>query len=403
MARPQVARFFRLAPFGEGEDPYAAPGAFKGPCGAPPWTFRRARQNLIWIYGFGLVFLIFAVADLTEKTDVAEVIISGTLITVLAFMYLGTAWVSDTSLWTRWCYIAAFLVVLATSIPVWGWDFANYGVYLAIQLATLIPWRQARIAIPLWGLVLVAMAGMSQTWTPAYIALIGVSVGLATGGGIEAGRVSSKLHRAEQRVSVLAVAAERERIGRDLHDILGHSLTAISIKSALAARLVDQDPAAAKRQLDEIEEVARQALADVRATASGFREVRVATEIASARSILLAAGIEARVPSAIEPLSDRVSELFGYVVREAVTNVVRHSEATTCTIEVDATQIVVTDDGSGFVRTGKGSGLAGLTERVQAHGGQLVVTSVLGQGTELRALLTPAESSADRGRPALAR
>ena len=128
---------------------------------------------------------------------------------------------------------------------------------------------------------------------------------------MEAGAAQGRLQRAEQRVDTLSVAAERERIGRDLHDILGHSLTAISIKAGLAARLVDLDPAAAKAQIAEIEQVSRQALADVRATASGMREVRLATEIASARSVLLAAGIESRMPSALPPLTDAAERAAG--------------------------------------------------------------------------------------------
>ena len=185
-----------------------------------------------------------------------------------------------------------------------GLGFTNYGVYVAIMMATLLPWRQARISIAVWGLLLLSLSLLTRTWTPAYIALIAVGIALATASGIEGGRISHKLQRAEQRVSVLAIAAERERIGRDLHDILGHSLTAISIKSQLARRLVDHDPAAARAQIEEVEEIARQALADVRATASGLAEIRVATEIAGARAVLMAAGIEAHVPTSIEPLSD---------------------------------------------------------------------------------------------------
>ena len=160
--------------------------------------------------------------------------------------------------------------------------------------------------------------------------------------------MSYRLAEAEQRVSVLALAAERERIGRDRHDILGHSLTAISIKSGLAARLVDHDPAAAGERLRGGSDVARQALADVRSTASGFTEIRVTSEIAGARSVLLAAGINANLPTAVEPMPSEVSELFGYAMREAVTNVVRHSDADSCTVTVDARQVTVTDDGRGF-------------------------------------------------------
>ena len=312
---------------------------------------------------------------------------AGALLGLIAVGYLLAAWLADTGLTSRWSYVAAYLALLLCSAAVWGWSFANFGVYLAVLLAMLIPWRQSRVAIIAWGLVLLAVSVVSREWTPSYIALISVGLGLATGGLMESARVSGKLRRAEQRVSVLAVAAERERIGRDLHDILVNSLTAISLKSALAGRLVDHDPEAAKAQLSEIADVARQALADVRSTASGYWEVRVAAEVASARSVLLAAGIQARVPAAIPTLSDQVSEVFGYVVREAVTNVVRHSGAHTCTIAVAPDEVSVADDGTGHrgdhpPRTS--SGLRGLAERVADRGGRLHVEARPGGGTVVR-------------------
>jgi two-component system, NarL family, sensor histidine kinase DesK len=216
-------------------------------------------------------------------------------------------------------------------------------------------------------------------------------MGLATAAGMEAGQVQGRLQLAEQRVNTLSVAAERERIGRDLHDILGHSLTAISIKAGLAARLVDIDPTAAKAQIAEIEQVSRQALADVRTTASGMREVRLATEIASARSVLLAAGIESRMPSALPTLPDQVSKLFGYVVREGVTNVVRHSGAGVCTVKLGPTWVEVRDDGRGVaVEADGGCGLTGLRERLEAVGGSLTLTTGESGGTVLRADLAGA-------------
>ena len=237
------------------------------------------------------------------------------------------------------------------------------------------------------GVLLVIMAPLSGQWISAYVALIAVAVALAMGGGLEAGRVGAKLSRAEKRVSRLAVVAERERISRDLHDILGHSLTAISIKSELAGRLVASDPPGARAQMAEVEGIARQALADVRATASGIREVRVATELASARSVLLAAGVDARVPSAVPPLPEGLNELFGYVIREAVTNVVRHSEASLCTIDVGEHQVSVADDGVGFSRDAApgGTGLRGLAVRGEAAGGRLEVDTSPGRGTRVTA------------------
>lgn len=381
------------------EESDVAPTRHRGSDAARPFTWRRALQNMLWVYAFGLVFLGFAIAAITEGDPSPTVIALRVLFVVaVAASYLGTAWMADCSLGARWAYIAGFGALLALSTLVWGSGLVGYGVYLAVMMATLLPWRQSRIAIPVWSVLLLLLTlplGAGSTF--AYAALISFGAGLATAAGMEAGAIQGRLQHAEQRVATLSVAAERERISRDLHDILGHSLTAISIKAGLAARLVDIDPAAARAQIAEIEQVSRQALADVRTTASGMREVRLATELASARSVLLAAGIESRVPSALPPLSDEASELFGYVVGEAVTNVVRHSRAGVCTIHVEPTAVEVCDDGRGVPSGpgGDGSGLAGLRTRVEAAGGRLSLSTSQEGGTVVRAefVADPVKSS----------
>jgi two-component system sensor histidine kinase DesK len=384
------------------DDPNAAPARHHGPDPAPPFTLRRAAQNMVWIYAFGLVFLLFAIAALPDgDPSAAELVWRVVLVVAVALGYLGSAWLADCSLRTRWLYIGGYVGVLVVSYPTWGWQLVGYGAYVAVMMATLLPWRQSRIAVLVWGALLAATIPLGGGETAIYISVVAAGTGLATGAGIEAGAIQGRLHRAEQRVSTLSVAAERERIGRDLHDILGHSLTAISIKAGLAARLVDLDPAAAKAQIAEIEQVSRQALADVRTTASGMHEVRLATEIASARAVLLAAGIESRMPSALPPLSDQASELLGYVVREAVTNVVRHSQAGVCTVAVEPTAVEVRDDGRGLptgVRSG--SGLVGLRSRVEAAGGTLWVGAAETGGTVVRAELGVPATGRETARPA---
>ncbi|HEU5484779.1 MAG TPA: sensor histidine kinase [Microlunatus sp.] len=378
-----------------------APARHRGPDAARRFTIRRAVQNMVWVYAFGLIFMIFAITSLTED-DPSAVVLAVRIgqIVVLSLGYLGSAWIADCSLRVRWLYIVGFAAFLALSGVTWGWTLVGYGVYLAIMMATLLPWRQSRVAIVVWSGLLALTIPLGAGETAIYITVISLGMGLATAAGMEAGQIQGRLQRAEQRVNTLSVAAERERIGRDLHDILGHSLTAISIKAGLAARLVDLDPTAARAQIAEIEQVARQALADVRTTASGMREVRLATEIASARSVLLAAGIEARVPSALPPLSDELSELFGYVVREAVTNVVRHSRAGLCTIEVTDATIEVRDDGRGLSHAAtSGSGLSGLRRRVEDSGGTLWVGSGDDGGTVVRA--EPLAARADRSERAV--
>ncbi|GAA3618919.1 sensor histidine kinase [Microlunatus ginsengisoli] len=394
--RPFLNGLFRPAPFEECDDPHAAPSAYRGPAAAPPWTWRRAKQNLVWVYFFGLIFLALSLPGIADGVSAATVVGRVVFLALIFVCYPLTTLMADTSLFTRWSYVVGFAALTVVSAVAWGWQFVNWGVYVAIVIAALVPWRQSRFAIVAWGALMVATWLVSRDVGALFIAVLSMGIGLAMGGGIEGGRITYQLERSRQRVSTLSVAAERERIGRDLHDILGHSLTAISIKSGLAARLVDADPAAARVQIAEVETIARQALADVRATASGLTEVRLATELASARSVLLAAGVEAQVPTAVPPLSDEVSELFGYVVREAVTNVVRHAEAGLCTISVGPTEVRIADDGTGRAgsRGSRGNGLRGLSERVTAAGGLLEVDSRPGAGTVIVARLSSA------GRPA---
>ena len=240
MASAALSRFLRPAGFDAHEDPQAAPGVHHGADSAKPWTLRRGLQNRLWLYLCGLVFLVFAIGSIWEGDPSRAVVIARSVaIGVIAVAYVLTAWMVDMSIRARWVYVGGFFALLAATSTVWGWSFVYYGVYVTIVIAALIPWRIARLMIVGWGVLLVMIAAVIPAWTPVYIALIAVAMGLAMGSGLESGRVGAQLARAQQRVSTLAVAAERERISRDLHDILGHSLTAISIKSELAGRLVD--------------------------------------------------------------------------------------------------------------------------------------------------------------------
>ncbi len=128
----------------------------------------------------------------------------------------------------------------------------------------------------------------------------------------------------------MAVEQERARFARDLHDLLGHSLTVIAIKSELARRVMTNDPDRAAAEVADIERLAREALTDVRATVAGYREVTLSAEISSARSALDAAGLHAELPTAVDDVPGERRELFGWVLREGVTNVVRHSDASGC-------------------------------------------------------------------------
>ena len=186
----------------------------------------------------------------------------------------------------------------------------------------------------------------------------------------------------------LAVTTERERVARDVHDVLGHSLTVITVKAELAERIVDSDPERAKAELAQIRDLTRQSLAEIRATVGGLRVARLTDQISSAHSALADAGINSELsgdPSAVDP---RHRVVLAWSLREAVTNVVRHSAASTCHIELGPDFLTVDDDGQGVRERREGNGLRGLRERVGSAGGTVEVgPGAGGQGTRLKVQL----------------
>lgn len=180
------------------------------------------------------------------------------------------------------------------------------------------------------------------------------------------------LRAAQEEIATLAVTTERERLARDLHDILGHSLTTITVKAGLARRMLEsaRDVDRAITEIREVEQLSRSALSDVRATVSDYREVSLPAEVAGARAALRAAGIDADLPSAVDNVRPGLQQVFGYVLREAVTNVIRHSGAKEVQVRLGRTWIEITDDGKGTTATA-GNGLRGLRERLAEIGGAL--------------------------------
>jgi len=189
------------------------------------------------------------------------------------------------------------------------------------------------------------------------------------------------LRRAHDEIEHLATVAERERIARDLHDLLGHTLSLITLKSSLASRLADRDPERAIAEIRDVERISRDALGEVRAAIGGYREAGFARAIASAEQMLAAGGIEAGV--AVEPVKMTPGEeaVLAFAVREGVTNVVRHSRASSCSVslarEEGVLRLTISDDGK-WKRALDGTGLAGMRERVDAIGGRLTIVRTAG-------------------------
>jgi two-component system, NarL family, sensor histidine kinase DesK len=197
-------------------------------------------------------------------------------------------------------------------------------------------------------------------------------------------RANSKLQMAHEEIEQLAKLAERERIARDLHDVLGHTLSVIVLKSELAGRLFSRNPERAAAEIADVEEIARKALTEVREAIRGYRSEGLAAEIQRAHGVLDAAGVTLvceEMPLTLGPAEESVLSL---VLREAVTNIVRHAQASHCVLRFQEqngqTVLIVEDDGRGGVRE-DGNGVRGMRARIEALGGHFAVDA--SQGTRL--------------------
>ncbi|MFJ8824867.1 histidine kinase [Streptomyces sp. NPDC102467] len=223
------------------------------------------------------------------------------------------------------------------------------------------------------------VAGLKEGWD-AVGAVYGTFLSMmVTAAILSLSEAVRELRAAREELARQAVEKERMRFSRDLHDLLGHTLSVIVVKSEAARRLAPRSMDAALEQVTDIEAVGRQALTEIREAVTGYREGSLATELDRARSALTAAGIEPVVRQSGPPLSAQTEALLGWVVREAVTNAVRYSAATTCTISVEGAaervRLRVADDGVGAAavvdRAVGGTGIKGLTERLATAGGSL--------------------------------
>jgi two-component system, NarL family, sensor histidine kinase DesK len=218
-------------------------------------------------------------------------------------------------------------------------------------------------------------------------------------------RKNAMLRLSREEVHRLGRVAERERIGRDLHDLLGHTLSLIAIKSELAVKLMDRDRAAAAREVSEVTNIAREALKQVRTAVTGIRAAALENELASAKTLLDTAGVALTFRREGGMLPPEMETALAMIVREAVTNIQRHSSAHNAVIEVTtkavaagpgsekALLLCVSDDGCGGVTT-NGNGLSGIRERVRSLAGTVEIESPRGKGTTLRVRLPLAASAA---------
>jgi two-component system sensor histidine kinase DesK len=259
-------------------------------------------------------------------------------------------------------YVAAFLPFITESLPI------VLGTFLALAASVVIEGYFLHITPWAWGFV------------AAFCLIIGISNLLMS----QRVRTNAKLELAHEEIEHLAKLAERERIARDLHDVLGHTLSVIVLKSELAGRLFERDPQRAREEIADVEQVSRKALSEVREAIGGYRSEGLAAEIERAHRTLDAAGVTLTCESKPPSLSVAEETVLALAMREAVTNIVRHAQASQCRMRFDAeedrTSLTVEDDGRGNIRQ-EGNGLRGMRERIESLGGKFTIDGR--QGTRL--------------------
>jgi two-component system sensor histidine kinase DesK len=249
-----------------------------------------------------------------------------------------------------------------------------------IYAAAFVPFVVDSEAAAIKLMAVIPVVVVLETWLlhlSFWFAVYGAGLALVVGGSniyfAAQDRMNEKLRAANSEIEHLAKVAERERIARDLHDVLGHTLSVIILKSELAGKLIDRDPNRAKAEIADVEQTSRQALAEVRNTIRGYRVQNLQSEWKQATAALETAGIKVESESQEVTLTPAQETVVAMVVREAATNIVRHARARHCTLRLKPAGgqccLEIADDGCGG--EGEGNGIRGMRERVEALGGTL--------------------------------
>ena len=347
---------------------------------APPWKLKpwnvvlKDRDHgwspLFWVWYVGFFFIDPIANHASPKTWALD----GAAVAAFLVLYFGLFFLENP---LGVIHIAGMVLLGILTLPINGG-----GNTFLIFAAAMLPFCVETRAAAWIGIFAIGAIGGIEGWTLHandwslfFYSLFPVLVG---GGNIffaERNRMNRKLRKANEEIEHLAKVAERERIARDLHDVLGHTLSVITLKSELAGKLIDRDPQRARKEIREVEAISRQALSEVRDAIRGYRAKGLAAEIAQAKATLETAGVSVQLEAATTlELPAMQESVLSLAVREGVTNVVRHARASSCRLRLEqqnsACRLEISDDGQGFVSV-EGNGLRGMRERVEMLGGTL--------------------------------
>jgi two-component system sensor histidine kinase DesK len=379
--------------------------------GAKSSAPNRGRLGHPWVWlvvaGVWLFYLVYPITQFASRAHPWPIPLAGLGSLILFVAVYLSAWLKPpgvgdrAKVWAAWGLVAiSLLVFYGLHVP----DALGGLVYVGPVIG-VVGWRRttavilavvtAAFAVALaWNHVPLGESGFSFM-LPFYVVTFGM---LAYG---HAWRLGVRLRLAEDEVRRLAAANERLELARDLHDVIGHSLSVLALRSELAAQQADGAAPDAAQEMRQIAELARQALHDIRLVVSRRREASFRAEWLRARATLAAAGITAEDAGLDRPLPPELDRVMAYWVREGVTNILRHSNATRCrlTCETQGNGMTITLEDNGLARAPavtaqSGWGLSGLRERLAPFGGRVEVQR-LDTGFCLRAVLPATPSSAD--------
>ncbi|WP_231443784.1 sensor histidine kinase [Brevibacterium zhoupengii] len=274
------------------------------------------------------------------------------------------------------CLVAMIIIGLIVTALI-GEEGLSFLAYISVIIVIIVHRTTPGLIVAcLTTIVAEVTQHLVPGWTHDYATTFGISISsFAMVMAILAGDRARAARAAEEENRRLEHEAERLRISRDVHDVLGHSLTVIALKAQLAAKLQANGAPEAAKHISEIEQLARSALADVRTTVQGTRMISLAAELVAATRALRAAGIDVEAPTSVDNVDAGLRELFAWTVREGSTNIFRHARARHVSISLEPNRIEIRNDSVGhptdLAEVGAGSGLRGLSERAKAVGARV--------------------------------
>ena len=343
-------------------------------------------------YGWLIYLSLYLAYAAARNRSLGEWALDAVVVLVFLTLYFRGFWVRGRSLLAIAFAIVAIGVIMSPRNPGASVFFIYGAAFLgeACKPSVAMRWLALIVAIAALEAWLVPLS--PQVWIPAIVFSL-----LVGGTNIHFGEVRRKdkaLLAARESAQHMAAVLERERIARDLHDLLGHTLSVIVIKSELAAKLADRDPARAAAEIRDVERISRQALQEVRGAIYGFRDLNVEQELATGRAALAAAGVTLETSVSHVEVDDKVERVLALAVREGLTNVIRHARATRCSVSAMHTgstlSLTIEDDGVGGTQP-DGAGLDGMRDRLAEVGGS--VTREGTRGTRLTLIVPRGHSS----------